>query len=109
MPILHPSFLYPDSTEPPKCPLPLEARKIHFCSSILLSILPGVSNHLDEAEKVGAWTVRNPDEIGTPIPRTYASRHDMLREGQRAHTALQREVELYVQTLVCEGGKLEGW
>ncbi|KAF6220271.1 hypothetical protein HO133_003403 [Letharia lupina] len=107
MPIPHPSFLYRESTEPPTVALPLEARKIHFCHSALLGVNPYSSSHL--YKRVGPWTILNPSGVGTYIPTGYAFRHDMVHGGRCARTVAENEVKCYVRTLVCKGGKLEGW
>ncbi|CAF9915997.1 MAG: hypothetical protein ALECFALPRED_010462 [Alectoria fallacina] len=107
MPIPHPSFLYRENSEPPKVPLPLEARKMHVCSSSLPCAKPDSDTHL--YDEVGPWVVLNPDEVDTLIPEAYASRHDILNGGRGARTGAEQVMNCYVRPLVREGGKLQGW
>ncbi|CAD6575823.1 MAG: hypothetical protein ASARMPREDX12_007591 [Alectoria sarmentosa] len=107
MPIPHPSFLYRENSRPPKVPLPLEARKMHVCSSSLPCTKPDSNTHL--SDEVGPWVVLNPDEVDTLIPEAYPSRYDILNEGRGARTGAEQVMNLYVRPLVREGGKLQGW
>ena len=105
MPIPHPAFLYHESTDPPKTPLPLEARNVHFCWSPLSRSRFG--SNTDVPEDVGRWDVSEPG--GTLIPTAYAFRHDMIKGGRHAQTAAEAEIDLYVEIMVLKEGWLKGW
>lgn len=107
MGIPHPSYLFRESAEPPKVPIPLEARKMHFCSVQLPN--PTDDPNSIQYEKISQWTVLHPDKAGIVIPKGYESRHDMIHGGHLSRTASETEIDGYVQALVREGGKLEGW
>lgn len=60
-------------------------------------------------ENYSHWTIMKPDEAGTVIPTGYEDRHDMIHGGHRSRTSDETEIDWYVEPLVREGGKLEGW
>ena len=105
MPIPHPSFLFRESTEPPKIPLPLEARRVHFHCMPSVSSRPNLTGYL--VEDGGRWTADN--RGGELIHASYALRHDMIYGGRRAQTALETRIDMYVQNMMEKEEKLKGW
>lgn len=108
MPIPHPSFLYGESDKPPRSPLPLEARTLHFCFVVSPQSEPGA----DVDSIICPWEPFNCNGgAGTLVPDDYTWRHDMIEGGFRARTHLEAEIQWKVQRAVREGGrgKLEGW
>ena len=107
MGMLRPSYLFRESAEPPRVPIPLEARKIHFCS-LSMPDFDGGPNGI-HSERYSHWTVWKYGEASSFITTGYEDRHDMIHGGHRSIMNGEMEIEWYVQTLVREGGKLEGW
>lgn len=106
MPMPNPSFLYNESPTPSLSPLPLQARKVYFCSP---------PNHhplwLGPEPLPHRWTFYSSEHdagirIFSPI---YVFRHDMIDKGRCAITHEEKWVERCVQKLVGRGGRREGW
>ncbi len=104
MPIPHPSYLFCESTEPLKHPLPLEAQRVHFCWSPLVSSTTDLTAHPYHA---GGWDAGN---VGGNINQAaYAFRHDMVQGGRRAQTPLETRIDMYVQSMMQKKENLKGW
>lgn len=91
-----PSYLFYESPEPPKSPLPLEARRIHFrwCPSQISRRT--ITGH-PHAE-AGRWDIPNPD--GDVFMTDYAYRYNLLRGGHRMLTHAQAGLDGRVRSRI---------
>ncbi len=100
-------FLYNESKEPPKCPLPLEARKIHFCCAPLLGSKP--EPKITFVRGTDRWKIFDDDGAGFRVFREYDYRHDMIHGAFRAQTGDEVGIDWFVQSIVRKERRLEGW
>ena len=106
MPMPLPSFLFKESTEPPDFALPLEARRIHFCTHPRLE--DGPKSDGVETSRV-VWTVSNEGWPGEIVNQEYAYRHDLIEGGHLARTSDEKKVDELVQRVVEKEKALERW
>ena len=87
--------------------LPLEARKIHFCSRP--SLLPRPDTDHFTIKGIGRWTFSIHDGDGIDATSNYNLRLDMIDGGHRAQTPIESSIDSFLQSMIDEGSKLHGW